>query len=172
MVMTVALSRVLASVLLVVAGVSQTWGWAALLLVAGYASNVLDDRLVHQWQIDTPANYRLRSKASAVLTFCTLCAVTWGGLWSRVILLVIPVWALIRWLESRLRGDWLASARLLPPFVTLGLLACAEARIMRAAWSVPYAASASALILAACCLCYTEWDRVHTFINYALSEED
>ena len=169
-VMIVALGRVAIGVLLAVAGTGQWWTLAALLLVVGYASNILDDRLTHRWRINTDANHRLRTNANATLTFCTLCAVVFGGLWSRVVLLLILVWVVTRWLEPRLHGDWLHAARLFPPLVAICLLMGAETTFARAAWGVPYAVSIAVLVIATMCLCYTESDRAHAFINHALRE--
>lgn len=170
-VMLVTLSRVLAAAALLFAGANQWWGQAALLLAIGVTGNVADDRMAHNWNVNTRANYRLRSNANTLLAFCALSAAVLGGIWHWWAALLVVAWIVIRWCEPHVHGDWLAAARIVRPFGGLCVLVIAEAVYVHFALNIAYVVTCTVMMLVTAVLCYLERDRMYAFFSYALRVE-
>ena len=171
-VILVALSRVLAAASLLIAGANQWWGLAAVLLAIGCLTNIADDRMANNWNVNKPGIRRLRGHVNTLFAFDALCAAIVGGIWHWQLLLLALLQGGIRWYEPHLQGDWLIGARLLTRFFGLGLLVLAEASFMHHALHISYSVVLSVLVLVAAGVCYAEWDRARAFISLALREGD
>lgn len=167
-VVLVALSRIFVALTLLIAGANQWWGQAAVLLAVGCLTNIADDRMANNLNVNKPGVRRLRGRANTLLAFCALCAAILGGIWHWQFLLLALFRAGFRWYEPHLHGDWLVTARTLPPFCGLCLLVLAEASFVHHALGLPYVIVLSVLVLVAAAVCYIEQDRIYAFMHLAL----